>query len=137
MNHAQKLKDNGYEVECFLEHFKDGDGKAQPSVIDPEIIRYCHSEKFVLVTTDKNIRYTHVNDLKKTDIAVIATQSARGSMDVWVDALIKAKAKIISKHKRHPRPWFGTISRNGELQRVVTITQAMGTRRNRPKEQGG
>jgi len=134
--HAQKLREGGFKVECFGENFKDDDGHPKPAVLDPEIIRYCHAKKLLLITTDKNIRATHVNEIKKTDMAIIATQSAKGSMDVWVDALIKAKPQILRKHKRHPRPWCGSISRKGELQFVTTITQSMGTRRHRPKEQG-
>jgi hypothetical protein len=133
--HAQKLRNADFKVRCFADDFLDENGQRQIGVADPVIIRHCHSNQLVLVTTDKNIRYTHVNAIKKTDIAIIATESSKGDMEVWVNALILARAKILSKVKRHPRPWFGTISRAGELRHIITITAEMNTRRRRPKEQ--
>jgi hypothetical protein len=133
--YPQKLKDAGFEVECFAHVFTVDGKRPEDSVKDPRIIRHCHTKKRVLITTDKNIRYTHVDEIKKTTIAIIATESNRSStgMAVWVEALIKAKPDIERKLKKFQRPWCARLSRVGKLNGVETITPEMITRRIRPK----
>jgi hypothetical protein len=90
------------------------DGKRpEDGVKDPRIIRHCHVNKHVLVTTDKNLRYTHVEELKKTTIAVIAAESNRSpsGVGIWVDPLIAAKADIERKLKKFQKPWCARFSR--------------------------
>lgn len=129
-----QLAQAGFEVACFSKIFQK-DGQKEQGVKDPRIIEYCYNEKLVLVTMDKNIRYTHVEEIKKTDIAIIATESCdKFSPSTWVAALILGKPKILSAVKRHPRPWFAHLSVTGELRGLETITPEMGTRRNRPNE---
>jgi hypothetical protein len=134
--HPQKLKDAGFEVECFAEVFNVGGKRPEDGVKDPRIIRHCQTKRRVLVTMDKNIRYTHVEEIKRTTIAVIATESNRApsGVSLWVDALIKAKAEIERKLKKHPRPWCARLSRTSKLTCLETITPNMTTRRRRPKE---
>jgi hypothetical protein len=134
--HPQKLKDAGFEVECFAHVFTVDGKRPEDSVKDPRIIRHCQVKRRVLITTDKNIRYTHVEEIKKTTIAIIATESNRSpaSIGVWVDALLKAKPEIERKLKKHPLPWCARLSRTGKLKGIETITPEMTTRRTRPKE---
>ena len=134
--HVQKLEGAGFTVECFAQVFKSESGKPEQSVKDPKIIRHCHSAKRILVTTDKNMRFTHVEEIKKTTIGIIATESNTSptGMGVWVQALITAKAKIERKVKKQQRPWFAHLSRTGDITRIETITPDMTTRRTRPKE---
>jgi hypothetical protein len=129
-----QLEQAGFEVRCFAKIFQK-DGQKEENVKDPRIIDYCYTQKFVLVTMDKNIRFTHVEDIKRTDIAIIATESCdKYPPATWVAALILGKAKILSAVKRHPRPWFAHISTKGELRAIETITTEMITRRDRPME---
>ncbi len=134
--HPQKLRAAGFEVECFAEVFTIDGKRPEDSVKDPRIIRHCHTKKRVLVTTDKNIRYTHVEEIKKTTIAIIATESNRSpaGMGIWVEALIAAKADIERKLRKFQKPWFARLSRKGKIC-CVTITPQMTTRRKRPREQ--
>jgi len=133
--HPMQLKRAGYAVRCFAEAFRTGDPKGDP-VRDPQIIEYCHAEKLVLVTMDKNIRFTHVDTIKKTDVAIIATESSdKYSPATWVAALILGKPKILTAIKRYPRPWFAHLSTTGELRKIERITPEMTTRRDRPDEQ--
>jgi hypothetical protein len=134
--HPQKLREAGFVVECFAEVF-NVDGKTpEAGVKDPRIIRHCQSKRRVLITPDKNIRYTHVEEIKKTTIAIIATESNRSpaGVAIWVEALIKAKPEIERKLRKHPLPWSARLSRAGKLTCLETITPEMTTRRNRPKE---
>ncbi len=131
----QKLQDAGFRVECFAEHFQI-EGKREEGVKDSRIIRYCDSKKFVLFTADKNIRYTHVDVIKKTAVAIIAMESNnKYPPATFVDALIKAKHNVERKVKRYPRPWFAHLSIDGRIRKIETITQEMSTRRKRPREQ--
>ena len=134
--HPQKLKNAGFDVECFAHVFTVDGKRPEDSVKDPRIIKHCHTKKRVLITTDKNIRYTHVEEIKKTAIAIIATESNRSpaGIGIWVDALIKAKPEVERKLKKHERPWCARLSRTGKLTCIETIKPQMTTRRNRPKE---
>ena len=134
--HPERLRDAGFDVECFADVFNVDGKRPEDGVKDPRIIRHCHVKRRVLVTMDKNIRYTHLEEVKKTTIAIIAMESNRTPLGValWVDALIKAKPEIERKLKKHPRPWCARLSRAGKLTGLQTITLEMTTRRNRPKE---
>lgn len=133
--HPKQLEQAGFEVCCFASAFQK-DGRKEENVKDTRIIEHCYSNRLVLVTMDKNIRFTHVEAIKKTDIAIIATESCdKYSPAIWVTALILGKAKILNKVKRYPRPWFAHLSATGELRKIETITAEMTTRRKRPKEQ--
>jgi predicted nuclease of predicted toxin-antitoxin system len=134
--HREKLEAAGYTVECFAKVFSVDGRRPEQGVKDPKIIRYCHREKRILVTTDKNMRFTHVEEIKRTSIGIIATESNRSptGMGVWVEALILAKAQIERTVKKHARPWFAHLSRTGKISKVETITAEMRTRRTRPNE---
>ena len=130
-----QLREAGFGVSCFAEVFQK-DGQKEEKVTDPRIIEYCYAQKLVLVTMDKNIRFTHVEAIKRTDVAIIATESCdKYSPATWVTALILGRSKILSTIKRYPRPWFAHLSVTGELRRIETITSEMTTRRERPAEQ--
>jgi hypothetical protein len=102
--HPLQLRHAGFEVKCFAEVFQK-DGQPEDKVTDPRIIEYCHEKKLVLITMDKNIRFTHVDAIKKTDVAIIATESCdKYSPATWVTALILGKSGILSTVKRYPRP---------------------------------
>jgi uncharacterized protein DUF5615 len=134
--HPQKLVQAGYDVECFAQVFSVDGKRPEAGVKDPRIIQYCNKEKRILVTTDKNMRWTHVEEIKKTTIGIIATESNKSptGIGVWVQALITAKVQIERKVKKHPRPWFAHLSRIGKISLIETITPEMTTRRTRPKE---
>lgn len=134
--HPKKLQEAGFVVECFAQVFNVDRKRPEDGVKDPRIIRHCHTQKRVLVTTDKNMRFTHVEDIKKTTVAIIATESNRSptGIGVWVQALIQAKPVIERKVRKHPRPWFAHLSRVGRISRIETITSEMQTRRTRPRE---
>ena len=89
----------------------------------------------MLVTTDSNMQYTHVETIKKTDVAILATaHNNADDMDEWVDGLISGRAKIERFFKKQERPSFATFNRQGDLTTVKTITSDRYTLRNRPRE---
>lgn len=126
-----QLRKAGFEVVCFEEAFPDPERKKEQGVKDPRIIQLCHEKKWVLITTDKEMLYTHVQTIKKTEIVIIATESNTIPLDTWVKALVKAKPKIERLAKRSERPYFACIGRTGNLNKKAV---GKGTRRHRPKE---
>ena len=131
----QRLEAAGFQVVCFSTPF-EYECRNQISVSDPRIIRHCHKNGYDLLTHDKSMRHTHVEVIKKTDIAIIATESFdKWSPGAWIEAFVKAKTDIKRHLKKHPRPWFAHLAISGEIRKIETITEEMGTRRVRPDEQ--
>jgi uncharacterized protein DUF5615 len=131
--HPEALRKAGWLVECFGGHFRDPDGRISDGIKDPQIIRFCNTQKWVLVTTDRQMRNTHVETIKATEVAIIATVNNKYSPEVWVKALNKAKAKIERHVKKHPRPWFAILGSSGSIS-FETVSSTAYTRRDRPKE---
>jgi predicted nuclease of predicted toxin-antitoxin system len=129
----ERLRNAGFEVVCFRDDFKDDEDKPEKNVKDPRIINHCHRNKYVLITTDKNLCYTHIETVKKTEILVIATESNSTQIGVWVEALIKGKARIERLAHRSERPCSARISRDGKIT-VDTDYLKKTTTRKRPKE---
>ena len=77
------------------------------------------------MTKDKELCYTHIETVKKTDIVIIATQSNNEPIAVWVKALIKSKGKIerLVKHteKKGERPAVHGLVKTGTLLLTKTI----------------
>jgi hypothetical protein len=130
--HPETLRAAGFTVECFRTHF-GSDGRPQKSVKDPAIIKLCAAKKFVLFTLDRRIRETHIETIKRTDVAIVASANNSCGITPWVVALIAAKRRLERHIRRTQRPWFGILSKTGELN-VRTITPNMTTRRRRPDE---
>jgi hypothetical protein len=136
-SHAEKLRRAGYaQVERFVYHFQDErTEKCEQSVKDPKIIRYCASHKWMLVTTDSNMACTHVETIKKTDIAILATaHNSAEDMDEWVEGLIDGRAAFERFFKKVDRPSFATFNRQGKITSERTITPERYTKRKRPRE---
>lgn len=131
--HPDALTGYGWVVECFGHHFRDADGRISDNVKDPALIKFADSHKWVLITTDKQMRYTHVETIKRSEVAIIATVNNKHAPDVWVQALNIAKAKIERYVKKHPRPWFAVLGRDGSIT-IETISSTAYTRRKRPRE---
>jgi hypothetical protein len=129
-----KLIASEFKVVYFAEEFPE-EARLHQRVPDPRIIKLCDHEKYVLFTMDKNMRHTHVEEIKKTECAIIATESCDKYAPIkWVDALIAAKAEFHRKFKRYPRPWFAHLQITGHLRKIETIVPEMRTRRTRPRE---
>ena len=89
------------------------------------------------LTEYQNLSKTHIETVKKTDIVIIATQSNNEPIAVWVEALIKSKAKIERLVKRTlksgERPCCARISKNGDIS-VDENYRNRSTTRKRPRE---
>jgi hypothetical protein len=133
-NCRDRLVATGFKIVAFAEGFPE-EALIRARVSDPRIIRHCEINKYALFTMDKNMRYTHVNEIKNTKCAIVATESCDKYPPIaWVEALITAKADFLRKFKRFPRPWFAHLQISGELRKIETILPEMGTRRDRPRE---
>lgn len=113
---AVRLRTAGFTVQRFPEWFKDESGQPLRNVLDPEVIRFCHKNGWMLVTKDHEMKNTHWEEIKKTEVAILATShNSAESDDPWIVALINLKTRILREFKNRERPWFATFSRNAKL----------------------
>jgi hypothetical protein len=127
-----------HRVERFTTHFpREGNtGKRQQEVKDPSVLKLCNREGWLLVTTDSDMRFTHVEEIKKcVNIGILAT--AHNKVDdpyEWVNGLAKGRATIERRFKKQAPPWYGQFDRSGRITTCYTVTDQHGSRRHRPKE---
>lgn len=128
-----RLEQAGFTVEPFAKSFHTETGKEQ-SVKDPRVIKLCNSKGWLLVTTDSDMRFTHVEEIRRSpNLAILATaHNSAGDLDQWIEALIKAKAAIEREFKKRQRAWFGQFNRQGKVTTIYTITEEHKARRKRP-----
>jgi predicted nuclease of predicted toxin-antitoxin system len=135
---AEQLKAGGFcRIETFPDHFKREDGGKEQGVKDPRILRLCNTRKWLLVTTDSDLRHTHVEVIKSLpDLAILATAHNNVSdLDEWVGGLVKARARIEREFKNRQRPWFAQFNRQGTITTIYTLTGKHSSRRVRPLEE--
>ena len=113
---AVRLRTAGFTVQRFPEWFKDDNGDVRKNVEDPEVIRFCHKNGWLLVTRDHEMKNTHREEIKRTDVAILATaHNSSDDQDEWVVAIINLKSRILREFKKRQRPWFSTFSRTAKL----------------------
>lgn len=119
---AARLKTAGFTVQRFPEWFRDENGQARRNVEDPEVIRFCHKTGWLLVTRDHEMKNTHREEIKRTEVAILATaHNSLEDQDEWVAAIINLKSRILREFKKCERPWFATFSSTANLN--ITIVR--------------
>lgn len=118
---AVRLRTAGFTVQRFPEWFQDEDGRKRQNVLDPEVIRFCHKTGWLLVTKDHEMKNLHREEIRKSEVAILATahNSAEDDGD-WVAAIVNLKARILREFCKRERPWFATFSRTANLE-IKTI----------------
>jgi hypothetical protein len=126
-----------FELRDFRIIFPDEKKGKQNGLGDTPVIRKCHEEKWLLLTTDHEMGRTHVEEIKKNpNVTILATAHNSASPEeyrTWLAAVIKLKPKILRMYKKETRPWFATFSREGNITSFKTITTHHTTRRTRRK----
>ncbi len=116
------LRTAGFTVQRLSEWFVDEHGAPRRNVSDPEVIRFCSKNGWLLVTRDHEMKHMHTEEIKRTEIAVLATaHNSCEDQDEWVAALINLKSRILREFKKRQRPWFGVFSRGCTLT-IKTLT---------------
>ena len=70
----------------------------------------------MLVTRDHDMKNMHREEIRKSDIAILATaHNSAENQDEWVAAIINLKVRILREFKNRERPWFATFSRTAKL----------------------
>lgn len=126
-----------FEVRDFRVLFPDARKGKQSGVQDVSVIQMCHQNKWLLLTEDKEMGKTHVEEIKRNPhITILATSHNSSTPEEyreWLQAVIKLKAEILRLYKKKERPWFATFSREGRITSFKTITAQHTTRRTRRK----
>lgn len=113
---AVRLRTAGFTVQRFPEWFKDANGQTRRNVEDPEVIRFCHKNGWLLVTKDHEMKNLHREEIKRTEIAILSTaHNSAENDDGWVVAIINLKTRLLREFKNRERPWFATFSRTAKL----------------------
>jgi hypothetical protein len=108
-----------YRVERFTKWFpRDSKPTARAQNIkDPRVIKLCNRHGWLLVTTDSDMRFTHLEEIKRNpNVAILAT--AHNSVEnifEWVAGLVKGRTVIERKFKKQATPWFGQFDRSGRI----------------------
>lgn len=126
-----------FKVESFSKWFSSDNDRREQGVKDPRVISFCHKQGWLLVTTDHEMRHTHVEEIKAhphvTIIATARNSAQAGDHLAWINALIMLKPKILRYFKNSERPWFATFSREGNISSFHVIDESYTTRRSRKK----
>ena len=113
---AVRLRTAGLTVQRFHEWFTDENGSPLRNVPDAEVIRFCHKHQWLLVTRDHEMKSLHREEIRKTQVAILATaNNNKCDPDEWVAAIINLKSRILREFKNRERPWFATFTRNSTV----------------------
>ena len=75
----------------------------------------------MLVSRDHEMKNMHREDIRKSDVAILATaHNSAEDQDEWVVAIINLKTLILREFKKRERPWFATFSRAATI-KIETI----------------
>jgi predicted nuclease of predicted toxin-antitoxin system len=97
---AVRLRTAGFTVQRFPEWFVDENNCVRSNVEDPEVIRFCNKNGWLLVTRDHEMRNMHRVEIKKTEVAILATaHNSCEDQDEWVAALINLKGRILREFR--------------------------------------
>jgi predicted nuclease of predicted toxin-antitoxin system len=113
---AIRLRTAGFTVQRFHEWFVDEEGQPLRNVPDGEVIKFCHKNQWLLVTRDHEMKSLHREEIRKSQVAILATaNNNKCDPDEWVAAIINLKSRILREFKNRERPWFATFSRHATI----------------------
>ena len=90
---AAQLRTAGFTVQRFHEWFRDENGNARSNVPDPEIIRFCSKNGWLLVSRDHEMKRLHREEIRKSEVAVLATANNKAEIKasgLWQSSTSKA-----------------------------------------------
>ena len=87
-----------FDVRDFRIIFPDGRKGKQNSVLDNPIIKKCHEQKWLLLTQDREMGTTHVEEIKRNpDVTILATAHNSTTPEQyreWLSAVVKLRTTI-------------------------------------------
>jgi predicted nuclease of predicted toxin-antitoxin system len=117
--------------------FPDARKGKRNGILDTPIIELCHENRWLLLTQDREMLKTHVEEIKKhphvTILAAAHGCSTPQEYEQQLAAVIKLKATILRMYRKIKRPWFATFSRDGNITSCTSVTAGHTTRRTRSK----
>jgi hypothetical protein len=116
---AAALRAADFVVHEFVDSFprENDSSKREQSIKDPPIIKLCHKNSWLLVTTDKEMCKRHGIEIKNNPNVTILATAHNGSClpEEWVGSLITLKPTLHRMFRDKPRPWFVFFSRQGQI----------------------
>lgn len=116
---AAMLRSGGFTVHEFVEVFPDGDfpERREQFVVDPSIIEICSKNRWLMVTTDKDMCQRHRAIIRRNRHTMILATAHNGKCmpAEWVTGLITLKDELKEMLQYRERPWFAFFCRDGRL----------------------
>jgi len=63
----------------------------------------------------------HTEEIRRSEVAILAMTSNSQPLAVWINAIVKAKAKIERDFKKRQRPYFSRISPEAVITKSETL----------------
>ena len=126
---ASQLRAAKFVVHRFEECFgtEANPEKREQGIKDVPVIQTCHRNRWLLITTDKDMRKTHIVQILQHPQVTILAIAHNGKIQLaeWVEAIILAKPRIERLFVHQPRPWCVQIDKHGEFSASCrTMTEA-------------
>ena len=119
---AERLSTAGFTVQRFPEWFRDEDSQPLRNVPDSEVIKFCHKHGWMLVTRDREMKNLHREDIRRSEVAILATaHNSAKDQGEWVAAIVNLKGRILREFRKRERPWFAVFSRESNITSIETI----------------
>jgi len=119
---AERLTTAGFTVQRFPEWFRDESGQPLRNVSDTEVIRFCSKHGWLLVTRDHEMKNLHREEIRKSEVAILATaHNSAKDQGEWVAAIINLKTRILREFRKRERPWFAVFSRQSNITSIQTV----------------
>lgn len=116
---AEMLRSAGFTVHEFHEVFPDRDfpARREQFIVDPPIIEICSKNRWVMVTTDKDMCERHRAIIRRNRHTMILATAHNGKClpNEWVNGIIALKDELVLKCERCQRPWFAFFCRDGRI----------------------
>jgi predicted nuclease of predicted toxin-antitoxin system len=119
---AERLSTAGFTVQRFPVWFRDEDSQPLRNVPDSEVIKFCHKHGWMLVTRDREMKNLHREDIRRSEVAILATaHNSAKDQGEWVAAIVNLKGRILREFRKRERPWFAVFSRESNITSIETI----------------
>lgn len=116
---AEMLRRGGFTVHEFVEVFPDDDfpERREQHVVDPPIIEVCSKNRWLMITTDKDMCQRHRAVIRRNRHTMILATAHNGKCmpEEWVPPLIAMKDELTEMMEHRQRPWFAFFCREGRL----------------------
>lgn len=92
--------------------------KREQGVKDLRVLAVTNQNKYLLFTSDKEMREAHADEIRKTEVAIICSAKNQGVnvTEIYAEAFLKSKARILRDFSKLKRPYFCVLHSTGKVE---------------------